>query len=130
LNLFTFWNEHYRIEDEELRVMVVDSAICLLELAGWNRRKLEKRRYRHPMTRRKNWRTRYSVLDVFADIIMKPVQKEEFRAEYPVKNADAVWYDEDKRKRGEVSYDSFLEGGGQLDIDKKAYIPKENMNIL
>lgn len=112
--------------DDELRVQLVEIALEMLTAAGWDRKQLENRKYRHPMTRRKNWRTRFSVLDVFADFIMRPAQGEERTAEYPVKNVDAEWYGEHKRHRREISYDAFTEGGGQVDIDGRVYIPKEN----
>lgn len=129
LNLFAFWDEHYRVLDDDLRVMIVKAALDMLNAAGWGRRQLEVRKYRHPMTRRKSWAVKFSILDIFADIIMRPAQGTEFRAEYPVKNADAEWYDSKKRSKREISYEAFTDGGGQVDIDRRAYIPKENKEV-
>ncbi|MBE1443897.1 hypothetical protein [Paenibacillus sp. OAS669] len=125
MNLYTFWDENYRIEDEELRVKIADAVISVLEEAGWDREKIQARKYRHPMTRRKSWRTLCSIVDVLADFIMRPEQRVEQSKEYPVKNADAEWYDGNKRRNREISYEGFEEGGGSVDIDKKVYLPKE-----
>lgn len=126
LNLYAFWDEHYRIEDDELRVMIADAVISMIDAAERGRARLTVRKYRHPMTRRKLGRTRYSILDILADFIMRPVQKAERCVEYPVKNADAEWYAEHKRRNREISYDSFTAGGGHIDIDGNVYLPKGN----
>lgn len=125
MNLYTFWDNNYRIEDDELRVAIADVVISKLESDGWDRKQLQARKYRHPMTRRKNWRTLYSVVDVLADFIMRPVQKAERKAEHPVMNADAEWYDGKKRREREISYEGFNERGGRVDNDGKIYLPKE-----
>lgn len=77
------------------------------------------------MTRRKSYLSRYSILDILADFIMRPVQKVERSKPHPVKNADAEWYDAKRRRRREVSYDSLIDGGAQVDFLKKFYFPDE-----
>lgn len=125
VNMYAFWDAHYRIEDHELRVMVADAFLSMLDGCGWDRKRLTTPNYRHPMTRRKEWRKEWkvSVVDILADFIMRPVQVEERRRDYPVKNADAELYDRRKRKKREISYDSFEESGGQIDADRRVYIP-------
>ncbi|RED86197.1 hypothetical protein [Cohnella phaseoli] len=127
MNLFKFWDEHYRkIEDDALRVELARIITDEYESRGW-RDRLFKRSYRHPMTRRKLSPTRYSILDILADFIMRPIQAEERRRSHPVANSDAAWYAEDKRRKREKSYDSFTEGGGQIDVDGRVYLPREEL---
>lgn len=125
MNITSFWDTHYKIEDTELRVMIAEIVTDALLSVGWSRKKLEAPRYRHPMTRRKNYLARFSILDILADFIMKAGMIEERSASHPVKNADGEVYREKQRKKREISYDAFIEGGGQVDLTGKVYYPKE-----
>src|SRR5690606_21330876 len=92
------WDAHYRIEDEELRVMIASAVIDELMAAGWTRAHLIARRYIHPMIRRKDMFARRSILDILADFIVKSRQATEKTLEYPLRNAEAEW-DENIRWR-------------------------------
>lgn len=113
INLFKFWDKHNKIEDDELRVMLADTVIVELQAVGWSESRLQKKQYIHPQIRRKDKFTRYSLLEILADFIMKPLQRDEVNQEYPVINADASNYAATKRKDHEYSFDSVtIDAGG------------------
>lgn len=125
MNITAFWDRHYRIEDTELRVMIAEVVTDELQAAGWTREKLSTPRYRHPMTRRKNYLVKYSLLEILADFIIKADMVAERRVGHSVKNADGEFNAEKRRKKREISLDAFLEGGGQIDLTGKVYYPEE-----
>lgn len=92
------WDAHYRIEDDELRVMIAGAVIDELTAAGWTRAHLTAKHYIHPMIRRKDMFTRRNILDILADFIVKTRQATENTVDYPVRNAEAEW-DENRRWR-------------------------------
>ncbi|MDQ0492276.1 hypothetical protein [Paenibacillus brasilensis] len=130
MNITTFWDAHYRIEDDELRVMIADVVTSTLLAAGWSRKKLAAQTYRHPMTRRKNYLSRFSILEILADFIIKADMVTERTASHPVKNADAEFYREQQRKKREISLEAFIEGGGQVDLTGQIYLPREDVTNL
>ncbi|WP_025717899.1 hypothetical protein [Paenibacillus sp. 1-18] len=130
MNITTFWDAHYRIEDDELRVMIVDVVTSTLLAAGRSRKKLAAQAYRHPMTRRKNYLSRFSILEILADFIIKADMVAERTASHPVKNADAEFYREQQRKKHEISLEAFIEGGGQVDLTGQIYLPREDVTSL
>ncbi|PQP85462.1 hypothetical protein [Paenibacillus sp. AR247] len=125
MNITAFWDKHYKIEDTDLRVMIAEVVTDELQAAGWTREKLSTPRYRHPMTRRKNYLVKYSLLEILADFIIKADMIAERRKDNPVLNADAEVYREKRKKKREISLDAFLDGGGQVDLTGKVYYPEE-----
>lgn len=125
MNITAFWDKHYKIEDTDLRVMITELVTEELQAAGWTWEELSAPKYRHPMTRRKNYLTKFSLLEILADFIIKADMIEERRKDNPVLNADAEVYREKRRKKREISLDAFLEGGGQIDLTGKVYYPEE-----
>ncbi|SFS76207.1 hypothetical protein [Paenibacillus sp. 453mf] len=129
INVYSFWDEHYRIEDGELRNMIAELVINeLTDTAGWTRDDLMRPRYTHPMTRRKSFLKKVSILDILADFIIKAKMSEETKANHPVKNADAAYYDDHVRSKKVISLDALLDGGVQIDgYTGQVYYPKENL---
>ncbi|SHE13806.1 Uncharacterised protein [Chlamydia abortus] len=105
MNLFKFWDENYRIEDDTLRVMVAQAITDEYEARG-RRSELFTKKYRHPMIRLKNYLTRYSILDILGDFIIKSKQKTEKEKSHPVRNAEAQWDYDNKWKKRSTKLDS------------------------
>lgn len=57
----------------------------------------------HPNTRRKDFRRKYSVLEVLTDFILDVNQVDERSQEYPINNAEKRFRDETKRQENELS---------------------------
>ncbi|HZG87295.1 hypothetical protein [Paenibacillus sp.] len=117
LRLERLWDQHRR-DPQQIRNKLAQEFIDALYAEGFDFKRMQREKMKHPQIRRKDKRPIFTVLDILADFIINAEMIPERSAEYPVANAEASFEGEQRRKEREFPYD---ETSATLGIDGRDY---------